>query len=74
VAEQVATLIEKRSNVPNNRAKQGVIMVIFCPYPMLKDHRTGEETSNVQKILDGDLKMFSDSYLLWQNQGSPSIK
>ncbi|MDR0462034.1 MAG: peptide chain release factor 2 [Christensenellaceae bacterium] len=47
---------------------------VLCPYTMVKDHRTGTETSNVQKIMDGDLKMFSDSYLLWVNAGSPSRK
>jgi len=36
---------------------------VFCPYTMVKDHRTGCETSNVQKVLDGDLKEFSDAFL-----------
>ena len=47
---------------------------VLCPYTMVKDHRTGAETSNVDKVLDGDLKMFTDSYLLWQNAGSPNRK
>jgi len=47
---------------------------VMCPYTMVKDHRTGCETSNVDKIMDGDLKMFTDSYLLWVNAGSPSVK
>ena len=47
---------------------------VMCPYTMVKDHRTGCETSNVQKVLDGELKVFTDSYLLWVNAGSPSIK
>lgn len=37
---------------------------VFCPYTMVKDHRTGAETSNVEKVMDGDLKMFSDAFLL----------
>jgi peptide chain release factor 2 len=37
---------------------------VFCPYTMVKDHRTGAETSNVEKVMDGDLKIFSDAYLL----------
>jgi len=36
---------------------------VFCPYTMVKDHRTGCETSNVQKVMDGDLKEFSDAFL-----------
>ena len=41
---------------------------VFCPYTMVKDHRTGCETSNVQKVVDGDLKEFSDAWLVSQNQ------
>ena len=26
---------------------------VFCPYTMVKDHRTGYETSNVQGVMDG---------------------
>jgi peptide chain release factor 2 len=37
---------------------------VFCPYTMVKDHRTGAETSNIAKVMDGDLKMFSDAFLL----------
>ena len=39
---------------------------VFCPYQMVKDHRTGYETSNVQKVMDGDLKGFTNAYLLRQ--------
>jgi peptide chain release factor 2 len=37
---------------------------VFHPYNMVKDHRTGEETSNVQGVMDGDLGAFIKSYLL----------
>ena len=33
------------------------------PYSMVKDHRTGYETSNVNKVLDGDIDDFIESYL-----------
>ena len=36
---------------------------VMHPYSMVKDHRTGIETSNVNKVLDGDLDMFIDGYL-----------
>src|SRR5437773_1803155 len=31
---------------------------VFQPYQMVKDHRTGTETSNVQAVMDGDLDLF----------------
>ena len=36
---------------------------VMHPYSMVKDHRTGEETSNVGKVLDGDLDSFMESNL-----------
>ena len=47
---------------------------VLCPYTMVKDTRTGCETANVQKVLDGDLKMFTDAYLIWVNQGMPNMR
>jgi peptide chain release factor 2 len=36
----------------------------FKPYTLVKDHRTGVETSDVQSVMDGDLDEFIRSYLL----------
>ncbi len=36
---------------------------VMHPYSMVKDHRTGYETSNVNKVLDGDIDDFIESYL-----------
>ena len=37
---------------------------ILHPYKLVKDHRTGLETSNVNAVLDGDIDDFINAYLL----------
>ena len=36
---------------------------VMHPYSMVKDHRTGYETSNVEKVMDGEIDGFIESYL-----------
>lgn len=36
---------------------------VFCPYTMVKDHRTNYEVGNVEAVMDGDLDGFMESYL-----------
>jgi peptide chain release factor 2 len=37
---------------------------VFHPYKLVKDIRTGHETSNVQAVMDGDLNEFIKAYLM----------
>src|SRR5918995_1800416 len=36
---------------------------VLHPYKLVKDHRTGEETANVDRVLDGDIDAFVYAYL-----------
>ena len=36
---------------------------VFCPYTLVKDHRTGYEEPNVEKVMDGDIKPCILDYL-----------
>ncbi len=36
---------------------------VFQPYTMVKDHRTDEQTSNVQAVMDGDIQRFIEASL-----------
>lgn len=36
---------------------------VFCPYTLVKDHRTNYEVGNVQSVMDGDITDFMKSYL-----------
>ena len=38
---------------------------VFCPYTLVKDHRTNEETGNVDAVLDGGIDIFINAYLKW---------
>ena len=36
---------------------------VFMPYQLVKDNRTGYETSNINAVMDGDLDGFINAYL-----------
>ncbi|NDL67641.1 peptide chain release factor 2 [Anaerotalea alkaliphila] len=38
---------------------------VMHPYSMVKDHRTEEESGNVQAVMDGKLDPFMNAYLKW---------
>ena len=41
---------------------------VFQPYTLVKDHRTGHESGNIQAVMDGDLRGFVESYLRSQQK------
>ena len=43
---------------------------VFQPYQMVKDHRTGVQTGNVQEVMDGDLDSFIEAKLRGITKGS----
>ena len=36
---------------------------VFCPYTLVKDHRTNYETGNVEAVMNGEINGFIDAYL-----------
>ena len=61
---------KKRAEIERQYGEKGEIAwgnqirsYVFQPYQMVKDHRTGAETSNVQAVMDGDIDMFIQAKL-----------
>jgi len=66
---------EKRSEMERFYGEKGEIAwgnqirsYVFQPYQMVKDLRTGEETGNVQAVMDGELEPFIHA---WLRAGGP---
>ncbi len=45
---------------------------VMQPYTMVKDHRTGAETGNVDNVMDGSIDLFMNAYLKWITLGESS--
>ena len=61
---------KKRAEIERQYGEKGEIAwgnqirsYVFQPYQMVKDHRTGAETSNVQAVMDGDIDVFIQAKL-----------
>ncbi|MCI8956743.1 MAG: peptide chain release factor 2 [Eubacterium sp.] len=62
---------EKRSGIRGEVKEIGwgnqIRSYVMQPYTMVKDHRTNEEVTDVNKVLDGYLDPFINAYLKWIN-------
>ena len=43
---------------------------VMQPYTMVKDHRTNEESGNVDAVMDGSIDSFINAYLKWKSVGN----
>jgi peptide chain release factor 2 len=64
--ERVARLEELRGVRRDIAFGSQIRSYVLHPYRMVKDHRTGVETSNVDAVLDGDLEELIRGYLAWK--------
>jgi peptide chain release factor 2 len=62
-AEHQATLDELSGDRTDNAWGNQIRSYVLAPYQLVKDLRTGEETGNVEAVLDGDLDEFIEAEL-----------
>ena len=61
--EQEQELNELKGTQKNIEFGSQIRSYVLHPYSMIKDHRTNVETSNVDRVLDGDIDIFIESNL-----------
>lgn len=66
--QHLEKLSDIRGDVSDNGWGSQIRSYVLQPYTMVKDHRTNEESGNPTAVLDGDLDMFMNAYLAWENK------
>lgn len=60
--------VEKISDIKGNQMEiawgSQIRSYVFCPYTLVKDHRTNYEETVVEKVMDGNLDGFINAYLV----------
>lgn len=61
--EEMEKLASIRGEVKKIEWGSQIRSYVFCPYTLVKDHRTGYEDSNIQGVMDGNIQEFINEYL-----------
>ena len=68
--EHAEKLSDIRGDVKDINFGNQIRSYVMQPYTLVKDHRTGAESGNVNAVLDGDIDLFISAYLKWVNLDS----
>lgn len=68
--KQKAAFSDIKGVVLDNAFGSQIRSYVFHPYTLVKDLRTGEETGNIQAVMDGALDNFMNAYLSWYANGA----
>lgn len=63
IADREAADAEIKGEIKKIEWGSQIRSYVFCPYTLVKDHRTGYENTNVQAVMDGDIQGFIIDYL-----------
>ena len=61
--EEMERLAKIRGDVKKIEWGSQIRSYVFCPYTLVKDHRTGYEDTNIQSVMDGNIQEFINAYL-----------
>lgn len=65
--ENLERISDIRGEVTDNGWGSQIRSYVLQPYTMVKDNRSGQESSNAQAVLDGNIDVFINAYLKWIN-------
>ena len=63
IAEREAADAELKGEIKKIEWGSQIRSYVFCPYTLVKDHRTGYENTDIQAVMDGDIQGFIIDYL-----------
>ena len=61
--EELERLANIRGEVKKIEWGSQIRSYVFCPYTLVKDHRTGYENTNINYVMDGNIQEFINEYL-----------
>ncbi len=62
-SEEMEKLAEIRGEIKKIEWGSQIRSYVFCPYTLVKDHRTGYEDSDVNGVMNGNIQEFINEYL-----------
>lgn len=62
--ERIEQTQEFKGNLKKIEWGSQIRSYVFCPYTMVKDHRTSHETGNISAVMDGEIGQFIEQYLI----------
>lgn len=61
--EELEKMLQVRGEIKKIEWGSQIRSYVFCPYTLVKDHRTGFEDSDIQKVMNGGIQEFINEYL-----------
>lgn len=65
--ENLNKISDIRGEIKDNGWGSQIRSYVMQPYTMVKDHRTNEESGNVNSVMDGNIDQFINAYLKWMS-------